>query len=65
MMLPRAGGRDIKDARRVIESLYERNVANWEADNTTFTKGPRKSGAKNAPAKKKPAAKKTKRVTKK
>ena len=27
MMLPRAGGRDIKDARRVIETIYERNVA--------------------------------------
>jgi hypothetical protein len=66
MMLPRAGGRDIKDARRVIESLYERNLAAWEADNTTFTKGPRK-GAKLAA--KKPARKaakaKPKRVSKK
>ena len=61
MMLPRAGGRDIKDARRVIESLYERNVGNWEADNATFTKGPRKSAGK-----KKSAPKgKPKRVTKK
>ncbi len=51
MMLPRTGGRDIKDARRVIESLYERNVAAWESDNATFTKGPRK------PAKKAVAAK--------
>jgi hypothetical protein len=65
MMLPRAGGRDVKDARRVIESLYERSVANWDADNTTFTKGARKSGAKKTPTKKKPPAKKAKRVTKK
>jgi hypothetical protein len=70
MMLPRAGGRDIKDARRVIESLYERSVANWEADNATFTKGPRKpagkkAAGKKAAAKKKPAAKKPKRVSKK
>ena len=67
MMLPRAGGRDIKDARRVIENLYERNVASWEADNTTFTKGPKKSAKKSAPtksAKKKPVAK-AKRVSRK
>ncbi len=51
MMLPRAGGRDVKDARRVMEALYERNVAAWEADNTTFTKGVRKVGKKSAPVK--------------
>ena len=50
MMLPRAGGRDLKDARRVIESLYERNVAAWEADNVTFTKGPRKPARKSGSA---------------
>src|SRR5215213_6916341 len=63
MMLPRAGGRDIKDARRVIESLYERNIAAWEADNATFTKRPRKS-TKKSPAPK-PARKsaKPKRVS--
>jgi hypothetical protein len=69
MMLPRAGGRDIKDARRVIESLYERNVAAWESDNATFTKGPRKPAKKAsaAKAKKSPAKSKArpKRVAKK
>lgn len=66
MMLPRAGGRDLKDARRVIESLYERNVAAWEADNVTFTKGPKKAAKKTSrakPAKKKPVEK-PKRVSK-
>ena len=64
MMLPRAGGRDIKDARRVIEHLYERNVAAWEADNATFTKAPRKpASSKKAPAKK--SKSKSKRVGKK
>jgi hypothetical protein len=71
MMLPRAGGRDIKDARRVVESLYERNVAAWETDNATFTKGPKKSAKKPAPVKgarkaaKRKASAKTKRVAKK
>src|SRR5688500_15157148 len=71
MMLPRAGGRDIKDARRVVESLYERNVAAWETDNATFTKGPKKSAKKAAPVKgarkaaKRKASAKTKRVAKK
>src|SRR5687767_9430630 len=64
MMLPRAGGRDVKDARRVVESLYERNVAAWETDNATFTKGPKKSAKKPASARKKPASK-AKRVSKK
>ena len=71
MMLPRAGGRDIKDARRVIESLFARNLANWEADNATFTKGPRKAARSKTPAatratpKKSPAKPKPKRVAKK
>ena len=72
MMLPRAGGRDIKDARRVVESIYERNLASWETDNLTFTKGPRKSAKKPAArkvAKKAGSARKTspraKRVAKK
>lgn len=51
MMLPRAGGRDIKDARRVIDAIYQRNLASWEADNTTFTNRPRKPARKTAPAK--------------
>ena len=51
MMLPRAGGRNINDARRVIDSLYERNVAAWESDNATFTKGPRKLTKAGAPPK--------------
>jgi hypothetical protein len=69
MMLPRAGGRDIKDARRVVQSLYERNVAAWEADNATFTKGPKRSAKKAAPVKRKTATSrksaKTKRIAKK
>ena len=51
MMLPRAGGRDIKDAKRVVNALYERNVAAWDADNSTFTKGPRKSAKQSTPGK--------------
>jgi hypothetical protein len=72
MMLPRAGGRDIKDAKRVVDALYERNVAAWEADNATFTKGPRKTTKKPAAAnvakkagKTRKTAPRTKRVAKK
>ena len=65
MMLPRAGGRDIKDARRVVEGLYQRNVAAWETDNATFTKGPKKSAKKSAAAAKKKPVPKAKRVSKK
>ena len=60
MMLPRAGGRDVKDARRVIQAIYERNLASWDSDNTTFTKGPKKSVKKASAAKgSKPAKKST------
>ncbi|HEV2296809.1 MAG TPA: hypothetical protein VGR35_23405 [Tepidisphaeraceae bacterium] len=59
MMLPRTGGRDLKDARSVIDALYARNLTAWESDNATFTKGPRKAakGGTTARAAKKSASK--------
>lgn len=37
MMMPRSGGRDVKDVRRIIREIYDRNVAAWEQDEATFT----------------------------
>jgi hypothetical protein len=55
MMLPRAGGREFGDVRKIVTEIYARNIAAWEQDNLTFTKGPsrKKAGKKKAkPAKK-------------
>jgi hypothetical protein len=56
MMMPRTGGRTFADTVKIIQRLYDRNVAAWEEDNRTFTKGP---GKKKRP---KPV-KKTKKTT--
>jgi hypothetical protein len=62
MMLPR-GKRALKDVAKEISRIYERNLAAWEDDYKTLTRGvsgpsrPKKPAAKN-PAKKKPATKK-------
>jgi hypothetical protein len=48
MMMPRAGGRDFKDVKKIVTDIYERNIAAWEQDHRTFT----------APVKKRAAPKK-------
>jgi hypothetical protein len=51
MMLPRAGGRDVKDVRRIVGDIYHRNLAAWSEDEATFTgKKVKKSKAKPARA---------------
>ena len=58
MMLPR-GKRGTKDVARVVEAIFVRNVASWEADFKTLTKGMGGARAKKPAAKpKKPAPKK-------
>lgn len=42
MMMPRAGGRDFKDVAKIVSAVFERMIENWDQDNVTFTKGPRK-----------------------
>src|SRR5260221_3922624 len=42
MMMPRAGGREFKDTVKIIQRLYDRNIAAWEEDNRMFTKSPTK-----------------------
>lgn len=37
MMLPRAGGRDFADVKKIVTKIYQRSVEAWEADNKTFT----------------------------
>ena len=65
MMLPRAGGRDFGDVKKIVSRIYERTVSAWEADNRTFTASPRKRAStgkttKGTKGTKKKTAKKTK-----
>ena len=53
MMLPRAGGRDFGETKKIIRQIYERNLAAWEEDDRTFTT--RKPVKRKAPPKKRPA----------
>jgi hypothetical protein len=54
MMMPRTGGREVKDALRIVSDIFERNLTAWDDDNTTFTGGKQKKKPRK-PAK--PAAK--------
>src|SRR5450432_398594 len=51
MMMPRTGGRDLSDVRKIITEIYDRNVAGWEKDNQTFTSAPTKRRAKKTASK--------------
>jgi hypothetical protein len=46
MMMPRAGGRDFKDTRKIIARVFERNLAAWDEDNRVFSGPPAKSTKK-------------------
>jgi len=37
MMMPRRGGRDLADVRRIVSQIFERNIASWNQDESTFT----------------------------
>ena len=66
MMMPRAGGRDFKDVKRIVTDIYERNMAAWERDNATFTAAPKKRTAAKKSAKKTALKKKSvKKMSKK
>jgi hypothetical protein len=56
MMLPRAGGRDFGDVKKIVTKIYQRNVEAWEADSRTFSAT---SLAKKRTASMKKATKKT------
>jgi len=68
MMMPRAGGRKFLDVKKIVASIWERNLEAWDADNGTFTAAPvRKKKAKTAAkvAKKKTKGAKTTKKKKK
>jgi len=37
MMMPRRGGRNIRDVLKIVGAIYDRNLAAWEHDDATFT----------------------------
>lgn len=37
MMMPRTGGRDVADVRKIVGQIYQRNIDAWDADQATFT----------------------------
>ena len=61
MMLPRAGGRTFADTIPLIQRLYTRNLAAFEEDNQTFTRGPQKKRPPRPAKTKKKAPKKSKK----
>ncbi|MEO6434904.1 MAG: hypothetical protein ABIP55_03970 [Tepidisphaeraceae bacterium] len=69
MMMPRAGGRDFKDVKKIVAAIFQRNLTAWDEDHRTFTAASarKKPPAEKPARKKKPVAKKAvaKRRTKK
>lgn len=49
MMMPRAGGREVGNVRRIVSGIYQRNLASWAEDEATFT-GKKLRKTKPAPA---------------
>src|SRR4029079_3171618 len=37
MMMPRAGGRNFSDVKKIVAQIFERNLAAWDEDSQTFT----------------------------
>ena len=62
MMLPRAGGRDFAETKKIINQIYQRNLAAWEEDNRTFTATKKKQ--RPSPKRKAPPTKSPKRARK-
>jgi hypothetical protein len=62
MMMPRTGGRDVKEVRKIVTDIYQRNIDAWERDNRLFSGTGRKPArpAKKRKPKKKATRKKAK-----
>jgi hypothetical protein len=60
MMMPRTGGRELGNVRKIVTRIYQRNLEAWKEDNAAFTETKKvKSKSKpRKPAKKKTAARK-------
>ena len=67
MMTPRARGRDVKDVRKIIGAIFQRNIDAWEADNRLFTGAGKRPAVRTsaAPARKRPAKSKKPKAAKK
>jgi len=37
MMMPRSGGREIAQVRKIVGDIFKRNIAAWDEDQATFT----------------------------
>ena len=37
MMMPRAGGRNFSDVKKIVAKIFERNLVAWDQDNRTFS----------------------------
>jgi hypothetical protein len=62
MMMPRGGGRDFSQTRKIFQHIFERNMAAWEEDNRTFSATPaKKRSTKKIAVRKKPPSKKAHR----
>ena len=59
MMMPRAGGRKVTDALKIVTQVFERNLAAWAEDEATFTGKRVKPAAATRRPKKAPAKRKT------
>ena len=56
MMMPREGGREVKDAVRIVTDIFDRNLAAWHEDNATFTGVKKKAKPRASKAAPKPPA---------
>ena len=67
MMMPRAGGRDFKDVRKIVAAIFQRNLAAWDEDHRTFTASPKRksqTASSKSQKTKKAAKRKTAKKTK-
>jgi hypothetical protein len=65
MMMPRAGGRDFKDVKKIVADIFQRNLASWDEDDKVFTPAAKPARRKARPAaKKKTTAKASKKSAK-
>ena len=63
MMLPRAGGRDFKDVKKIVAQIFERNLEAWDQDHRMFSAAPAKK-RKPATTKKATAKRTSQKLTK-
>jgi hypothetical protein len=57
MMLPRTGGRDFADVKKIITQIYQRNLDAWDQDEATFSGKKRKKARRGKSVSAKPAKK--------